>query len=99
MPEPGDNLRIYAELMTMFDNPKFPDQLGTLGGDKMDYRVPWEQAAANPRSYFGVTQVVLHDQAAPPKADLGHLRFLFTGPAPGNLAEVAARYAKRLEEA
>jgi len=26
-------LRTYAELMTMFDNPKFPDQLSALGGD------------------------------------------------------------------
>ena len=25
----ADDLRIYAELMTMFDNPKFPDQLGS----------------------------------------------------------------------
>lgn len=61
VPEDCQSLRVYAELMTMFDNPKFPDQLGQLGGDKMDYRIPWEKAAANPRSYFGVTQVVLHD--------------------------------------
>ena len=42
--------------MTMFDNPKFPDQLSALGGDKENYRLPWEKAAENPRSYFGVTR-------------------------------------------
>ena len=31
-PENCDQLRTYAELMTMFDNPKFPDQLSALGG-------------------------------------------------------------------
>ena len=59
-------LRVYAELMTMFDNPKFPDQLSALGGDKANYRLPWEEAAANPRSFFGVTRVVVHDGAEPP---------------------------------
>jgi len=44
--------------MTMFDNPKFPDQLSALGGDQENYRLPWEKAAENPRSYFGITRVV-----------------------------------------
>jgi hypothetical protein len=99
LPEDRDNLNVYAELMTKFDNPKFPDQLGTLGGDKKDDRVPWEKAAADPRSYFGVTHVVLHDQPSPPKADLTHLREFFAGPAPKTSAELAHRYAKRLESA
>ena len=86
VPADAADLRTFAELMTMFDNPKFPDQLAALGGDKRNLRIPWEQAAANPRSFFGVTHVVLHDEPAPPKADLGHLRFLFKGPAPANLA-------------
>ena len=42
--------------MTMFDNPKFPDQLSALGGDKDNYKLPWDKAAANPRSWFGVAQ-------------------------------------------
>ncbi|MBI3822624.1 MAG: DUF1553 domain-containing protein, partial [Planctomycetes bacterium] len=75
IPAEADNLRVYAELMTKFDNPKFPDQLGALGSGK-DYRVPWEKAAANPRSHFGITQIVLHDQPTPPKASLEHLWFL-----------------------
>ncbi|MBI3469595.1 MAG: DUF1549 domain-containing protein, partial [Planctomycetes bacterium] len=76
-PEETDSLRVYAELMTMLDNPKFPDQLATLGGDKENYRLPWEKAAANPRSYFGVTRVVVHDGPEPPRAELGHVRRLF----------------------
>ena len=49
-PDDRDSLRTYAELMTMFDNPKFPDQLSALGGDQQNYRLPWEKAAANPRN-------------------------------------------------
>lgn len=99
VPEDADSLRTYAELMTMFDNPKFPDQLSALGGDPTNYRLPWEQAAANPRSYFGVTRVVLHDDATPPGPELSHLRLLTTGPAPQTLAEVAARYTAAAEAA
>jgi len=92
-PEDRVALRTYAELMTMFDNPKFPDQLSALGGDKENYRLPWEKAAENPRSYFGVTRVVLHDTPEPPKPELSHLRALFAGDEPPSLDEVAARYA------
>ena len=98
IPEEADGLRVYAELMTKFDNPKFPDQLGALGNGK-DYRVPWEQAAADPRSHFGVTQVVLHDQPAPPKASLAHFQGIIAGPPPGNGPELAHVFMKRLERA
>jgi hypothetical protein len=99
LPADADSLRIYAELMTKFDNPKFPDQLGQLGGDKKDYRIPWEQAAADPRSYFGVTQVVLHDEPAPPKATLSHLHSTFAGPAPATPADLAIRFSQPLAAA
>jgi hypothetical protein len=99
VPEEADTLRAYAELMTMLDNPKFPDQLSALGGDKDDYRVPWEQAVADPRSFFGVTRVVLHDGPEPPRGEMGHLRPLFAGAPPGSLADVAARYAAAAEGA
>jgi hypothetical protein len=79
IPDEAYPLRVYAELMTKFDNPKFPDQLGTLGGDKVNYRIPWEQAAADPRSHFGVTHVVRHEQPLPPRASLSHMRSLFEG--------------------
>lgn len=98
-PEDRDSLRTYAELVTMFDNPKFPDQLSALGGDKENYKVPWEKAAENPRSYFGITRVVLHDGAEPPKAELNHVLPLFAGSEPANFAEVAARYAAAFQQA
>src|SRR4051794_41044700 len=79
--------------MTMFDNPKFPDQLSALGGDPANYRLPWAKAAENPRSYFGVTRVVLHDTPEPPRPELTHLRPLFAGDAPRSAAELADRYA------
>ncbi len=92
-PDDRDNLRTYAELMTMFDNPKFPDQLSALGGDKDNYKLPWEKAAENPRSYFGVTRVVLHDTAEPPKPEVTHLQPLLAAEDPASLADVTARYA------
>ncbi len=90
-PDERDQLRTYAELMTMFDNPKFPDQLSALGGDGGNYRLPWEKAAENPRSYFGITRVVLHDVGEPPKPEVTHLRPLFRDPA--SQADVSSRYA------
>ena len=98
IPEDRQELGTYAELMTMFDNPKFPDQLSSLGGDKDNYRMPWEKAAENPRSYFGVTRVVLHDGEAP-KPTVTHLQRLFAGDAPVSLQDVTARYASILEAA
>jgi hypothetical protein len=63
-PDDAEGLRVYAELMTMFDNPKFPDQLSALGGDKANYKVPWDKAAEDARSYFGITRVVTHSTDA-----------------------------------
>lgn len=98
-PEDRENLRTYAELMTMLDNPKFPDQLAALGGDKdNNYRLPWEKAAENPRSWFGVTRVVLHDGEVP-KAELSHLRPLFMSTEPASLSDTAAIYANAIEAA
>ncbi|MFO0965361.1 MAG: PSD1 and planctomycete cytochrome C domain-containing protein [Gemmataceae bacterium] len=99
IPEDLDSLRTYAELMTLLDNPKFPDQLSALGGDPENYRLPWEKAAANPRSYFGVTRVVLHDGPEPPRAELGHLLRLFDGADPASFADVATRYGAAIDAA
>ncbi len=99
VPEDCASLRTYAELMTMLDNPKFPDQLSSLGGDPENYKVPFEKAMANPHSFFGVTRVVLHDVAEAPKLERTHLRPLFTGEQPVSLAGVAARYTRVIEKA
>ncbi len=99
VPAEAASLRSYAELMTKFDNPKFPDQLGTLGGDSTNQRVPWERAAADPRSFFGITRIVLHDGTESPRDELTHLRRLFEGPAPKTEADLADRYARAVTAA
>ena len=105
-PDDRESLRTYAELMTMFDNPKFPDQLSALGGDGGNYKLPWDKASENPRSYFGVTRVVLHDSPEMPKPDVSHLRMLFeSGDSSDNknsqtqgtaLDQITHRYAVRI---
>lgn len=92
-PEDREHLRTYAELMTKFDNPKFPDQLSALGGDTANYRIPWDKAAEDPRSYFGITQVVLYDGAEAPRPELAHLLPLWEAPPPRSFAEAVERYA------
>ena len=77
IPDDRESLNTYAEFMTMFDNPKFPDQLSPLGGDGENYKLPWEKAAENPRSYFGVTHVVLHDGPSAPKLELSYLNSVY----------------------
>jgi hypothetical protein len=99
IPEEAGALRSYAELMTKFDNPKYPDQLGQLGGDDTNQRVPWDQAAADPYSYFGITRAVLHDVGQPPKDELTWLEPLYAGAAPQDLTALAARYRDRARRA
>src|SRR5262249_52027336 len=99
VPAESAALGTYAELMTKFDNPKFPDQLGTLGGDSSNQRVPWEQAAADPRSFFGVTRAVLHDTTEAPRDELTHMRRLFAGPAPKSEADLAGLYVRAATQA
>ncbi len=98
-PEKTDALRPYAELLTFWDNPKFPDPLGTLGKDTENQRGPWEQHAKNPRTWWGVRRVVLHDGPETPKDELSHLARLFAAPAPKSVEEAAARYAAIAGEA
>src|SRR5262249_40352070 len=99
IPEETDTLRTYAELVTLFDNPKFPDQLSALGGDPANYRLPYDQAAADLRSYFGVTRVVLHDGAETPRSNLTHRRPLLAGAEGASLTAVASRYTTAVEAA
>ncbi|MBI2946275.1 MAG: DUF1553 domain-containing protein [Verrucomicrobia bacterium] len=98
-PPDAESVRVYAELMTMFDNPKFPDQLSALGGDKANYKLPWEKAAEDPRSWFGITRVVIHATDAPPKPELTHLTSLWFEPDPASDEGVANRYRQRILEA
>jgi hypothetical protein len=99
VPEEVEMLRGYVEVMTKLDNPKFPDQLGQLSGDDVNMRVPYEQAAADTRSYFGVTRVVLHDKPEPPAEAPTYLRPLFAGTPLAGIDDLAARYAVVAEAA
>jgi Protein of unknown function (DUF1553)/Protein of unknown function (DUF1549)/Planctomycete cytochrome C len=99
VPAECENLRTYAELMTLLDNPKVPDQLSSLGGDPENYKLPWEKVIANPHSFFGVTRIVLHDAAETPHLQRSWLRPLFLGAEPAGLNDVAARYTSVVETA
>ena len=81
-----ENFRIYAELVTKHDNPRLPDRPD---------RAPeaMEERMADPRSFFGVTQAVLHDCDELPEDELTHVQRLFEAGPPSDLEEVAARYA------
>jgi hypothetical protein len=98
MPEHASELHVYAELCTMFDNPKFPDPIGVLAKGK-SYRIPWDQAAADPYSFFGITRVVLHDGPEPPREELSPLLPLFASTAPTTRTEWATRYTTVVEKA
>ncbi|MAV36232.1 MAG: hypothetical protein CMJ59_12335 [Planctomycetaceae bacterium] len=96
-PTEQEQLRPYIELLTKFFNPKFPDQLATIGGAAKNDRVPWDEVASDPRSFFGISHVVAHDNDAPPEEDLDYLCQLFEDAAvPTTLVEVAARYQQVL---
>jgi cytochrome c553 len=80
VPSDPSGMRCYLDLCTKFDNPKFPNPIvKPKNKDKENYRVPWDHAAANPRSYFGITRVVLHDGPDAPRPELEHYRRLFIG--------------------
>ena len=92
-PQHTDVLRPYAELLTFWDNPKFPDPLGTLGKDTENQRDQYVVHAKNPRTWWGVRRIVMHDEAQTPKEELSHLDRLYAGAAPSSADEAAARYA------
>jgi mono/diheme cytochrome c family protein len=98
-PENREELRVYAELMTMFDNPKFPDQLSALGGDPANYKLPFETAAENPRSYFGITRAVWHDGGETPRPELSHMQRLFAPGDISSLTDIADRYVAVIRSA
>ncbi|MFN0170301.1 MAG: PSD1 and planctomycete cytochrome C domain-containing protein [Bryobacteraceae bacterium] len=77
--------RVYVEVVTKTSNPNFPPRVN-LGGKCTD------EQAADPKSWFGITRVVLHDKPEPPADGLSRFQPLFQGEAPADLEAVAARY-------
>ena len=80
----------YIEFATKGSNPHFP-HFGCRGCT--------QESLADPRSWFGVTRVVAHNEELTPHDELGRFRTLFAGPTPETLADVARRYALWLGEA
>lgn len=91
-PEKTDQLHPYAELLTYWDNPKFPDPLGTLGKDIENQRAPYAEHAQNPRTWWGLRRIVLHDGPETPRPELGWLARLYAAAAPATPDEAAQRY-------
>jgi len=71
---------VYLELNTKANNPRLPERPGKFKS-VMD---------EGPRSYFGVTRVVYHDDEATPKATLGHLQALAKSSTPEQFAAIVA---------
>lgn len=82
----------YAELLTFWDNPKFPDPLGTLGKDTENQRLPWSEHAKNPRTWWGVRRIVAHDTAEVPRDTVDYLERIWQDKPPGSLAELVDIY-------
>ena len=97
-------LHPYAELLTFWDNPKFPDPLGTLSKDTENQRLPHGDHAKNPRTWWGVRRVVAHDGAEMPRDEAAYVARLFAGDAvhspdqlAGHYTEIAANVVARFE--
>ncbi|MBC7965405.1 MAG: PSD1 domain-containing protein [Fuerstia sp.] len=86
-------LHPYAELLTFWDNPKFPDPLGTLSKDTENQRLPFNDHAKNPRTWWGVRRVVAHDGAETPRDEAAFVAPLYEGDPVPSLDQAVERYA------
>jgi hypothetical protein len=59
----------------------------------------WDGDEKDPRSFFGITEAVLHEGGEPPKEDLSPLLRLFQGGEARSLDEVAGRYGATARDA
>jgi hypothetical protein len=83
---------VYLELATKTSNPNFPPRWG------LGVELSAEQMA-DPRSWFGVTRVVIHQAPSTPLDELGRFEPLLAGDAPTNLPAAAERVAQWLRDA
>lgn len=87
----GDR-RVYIELATKTSNPNFPPRVG-LGG------ACTEEQAADPRSWFGITRVVVHEAPFTPFDELSRFPNLLEQPAPATLDAAAQCFTRWLASA
>jgi mono/diheme cytochrome c family protein len=81
-------LALFPEILTRFDNPRIPDRPGMIKDEKL---------LAIPRSWFGVTRVVVHDVDESPRAPLTHLLPLLEGPQSQLAARIEAAAKSALD--
>jgi hypothetical protein len=86
----GPPHRSYLDLTTKTDNVRWPDRPGVAGTE--------EEKLQSPRSWFGVTRVVLHDCEETPQEDLSHFLRLFDRPVPQTLEDVVHAYQAECQE-
>ena len=89
--------RTHVELATKTSNPNYPSRYG-LGCTLEDIEKD-DCESGDPRSWFGITRVFSHEHEESPADELRRFHSLFSGPPPGDLAEVASRYGRWLEAA
>lgn len=85
-------LPVFVELVTRWDNPRIPDRPDVLKPAQL-------KLLENPRSYFGITDAVLHDANESPRDSLSHILPLFQGGAPADWPALAQAYARTMRSA
>ena len=86
---------VYHEFATKSSNPNFPPRVG-LGEELTDEQI------TDPKSWFGVTKIVVHQAPLAPTDELARFEDLFhgdgrretEGDAPASLEQVAGEYAR-----
>ncbi len=76
----------YVEFATKTSNPNFPPRVG-LGGECTDAQI------ADPKSWFGITQVIRHQAPFTPVNELTLLQCFLAGDPPASLDDFAQRFA------
>ncbi len=87
-----DGRNVYIELATKSSNPNFPPRVG-LGRDLTAADIE------DPRSWFGLTRVLLHDEPGQWRDELSRFTKLLKGAPPRSLEDFAARYGQWLRQA
>jgi len=85
-------LPTYLEMTTKSNNPRLPERPEKFNDLS-------EEQLASPRSFWGVTRILLHDAEATPKAELSHMLPLMHAPAPQSVKVLAARIEARIQHA
>lgn len=97
--ENTEQLHPYLEFGTFWESPKFPDPIAILSKDTENQRQPWAVHAQNPRTWWGVRRVVMHDGEQPPKDEMAYLGRLYLSDAPTTQSELADKYRRIAGEA